>query len=182
MVGRIACVGLCIALLVGCYSATQPDCGFYCGPAGECPDNYMCAADRRCHLDGTPASLVCPHRLDGGVDTHMFFDGPPDAADITSPIVLSTTPTNAATNVAVNTTIVVVFSEPVLNVDDTSFTVTDGTNAVIGTVTANSSTMYTFTPSAVLTAATTYTVTLSNVIRDPAGNHLVTVVFSFQTA
>ena len=69
MLGRIACAGLCAAL-IGCYSAPKPDCGFVCGDQGECPDDYHCASvDNRCHRNGTPDSLVCG---DGGI-----VDAPP---------------------------------------------------------------------------------------------------------
>jgi hypothetical protein len=55
--------------IVACYNPPEPDCGFVCGPSGECPADYACAvADNRCHRNGTPASLTCsPSGIEFGV-------------------------------------------------------------------------------------------------------------------
>jgi hypothetical protein len=59
--------------LPGCYDVPQPQCGFRCGPNGACPEGYTCkSSDGRCHLNGSPVSLVCG-TVDAGVD------GPRDA-------------------------------------------------------------------------------------------------------
>lgn len=87
---RIACASLCLALLVGlavlvgpgCYDPPKPDCGFVCGPGGACPDDYTCAADNRCHRNGTPASLMCATSPDARPDTtsgDAGIDAPIDA-------------------------------------------------------------------------------------------------------
>jgi len=59
--------GIALALLIAlggapiaaCYDVPTPACGFACGPDGACPEGYTCAADRTCHLDGSPADLMC---------------------------------------------------------------------------------------------------------------------------
>jgi hypothetical protein len=51
---------LLAAGLSACYSPYEPDCGFVCGSGGACPEDYTCAADRVCHLDGTDSAKVCP--------------------------------------------------------------------------------------------------------------------------
>ncbi|MGN6106564.1 MAG: hypothetical protein ACTHU0_15770 [Kofleriaceae bacterium] len=54
-------VALAAALIGGCYDVPQPNCGFLCGPRAACPEDYTCSAvDNRCHLNGSPADLVCP--------------------------------------------------------------------------------------------------------------------------
>lgn len=67
------------AIIAACYDVPTPACGFICGPGGACPDGYTCAADRYCHLDGQPASLVCS-RPDAPVPADAAIDTPVDAA------------------------------------------------------------------------------------------------------
>lgn len=90
------------------------------------------------------------------------------------PRVQSTTPANGATDVALDAPVTVVFDEPVLGVDATSFVTSPA-----GTVTAVSPTQYTLT--ATWPAGTPVTVQLTGGIRDVAGNALVPVMFSFTT-
>jgi hypothetical protein len=91
MLGRLAAMAMFVSLpAVGaCYSPPEPDCGFVCGPAGECPEDYTCdAAEHFCHRNGTPSTLICAQ---GGVPfdiqsvtstgTHVVtvtFDSAPD--------------------------------------------------------------------------------------------------------
>lgn len=64
-------VALALGALPGCYDIPKPECGFRCGPNGACPEDYTChPSDGRCHLNGSPPSLVC------GTPPS---DGPPDA-------------------------------------------------------------------------------------------------------
>lgn len=101
--------------------------------------------------------------------------------DQEAPMVFSSTPGNGDTNVAINSAIVVTFTEPVSNVDATSFTVSGAT----GTISSNADgTVWTFTPIGLLAPGTVYTVTLSSAITDRATtpNHLTTTTFSFTTA
>jgi hypothetical protein len=75
-------------------------------------------------------------------------------------------PANAATNVALNSTIQIVFSSAATasTVNTTNVAVTDSSGAVSGTVTYTSSdNTAVFTPSAPLVAGTTYTVKVSGV-------------------
>jgi hypothetical protein len=100
------------------------------------------------------------------------------------PMLVSSTPLDSATMVPVGSTIVVVFSEPVMGVDTTSFTVAQGATGISGTVSANvDQETYTFTPSAALPAASVITVTLSAAIKDLSAqaNPLAQTTFSFTT-
>lgn len=72
-----------IAAACACYTPPEPACGFICGPQGECPADYTCAAaDRRCHRDGT--TETCPSGIDaaagdapGSARDAGVADGPP---------------------------------------------------------------------------------------------------------
>lgn len=89
-------------------------------------------------------------------------------ADTTPPTVSSTNPANNATGIAVNSTISATFSETMLStsISSASFTLNNG---VTGTVTYNGTTA-TFTPLSNLAGSTTYTATITNVVKDAAGN------------
>jgi hypothetical protein len=68
---------LALALL-GCYDVPKPECGFRCGPSGACPEDYTCSpSDGRCHLNGSPSSLVCGA---GEAPADAAVDGGGDAA------------------------------------------------------------------------------------------------------
>ena len=104
------------------------------------------------------------------------------AADTVAPSVRSTVPANTDTNVSTATTIVVLFDEPVLNVDLTSFTVDDGASVAGSLTTALAGRQWTFTPSVALASAATVTVTLTTAITDVAANPLAApVTFTFMT-
>ncbi|MBB3169005.1 ice-binding family protein [Simiduia aestuariiviva] len=105
-------------------------------------------------------------------------------ADTTAPTVDSTDPLDGATAFALNRSVSANFSEE-LNpdtVNGTSFSLSDGTNAVDGIVTYSNKTA-TFNPDTDLLASTIYTATLSTAIADLASpaNTLATVVWSFTT-
>ena len=177
-------LAVCLVMMSGCYSTPQPDCGFVCGPLGECPEGYQCASDQRCHRVGAPASLMCESPPDARVPRDAAPDAEldaPDAADMTPPTVFATVPTNATTDVSRTTTITVTFDEAVTGVNTTTFTVAIGGTAVTGTITAQSTSTYIFTPDAMLTANATVTVSLDGAITDIAGNALAATTFSFQT-
>lgn len=112
----------------------------------------------------------------------MIFDAPTDGevVDVTAPTVMSTTPASDATNVARDTTITVVFDEPVQNVDLSSFLVDDGAS-VTGSIVPQSVTTYVFTPSNLLMPTATVTVSLTAAITDGSDNALVPVMFTFGT-
>lgn len=96
-------------------------------------------------------------------------------ADTTPPRVSSVFPANAATGVALNSTVSVVFSEAMTNATLTtaSFTLkrTSGGTAVGGTVKVSGRTA-TFSPLAVLAKNTQYTATVTTAAKDAAGNAL----------
>jgi alpha-tubulin suppressor-like RCC1 family protein len=97
-------------------------------------------------------------------------------ADTTPPGVTSTSPADGATDIATNTVIVIVFSEAMNAATltaGTTFTLSDGTNAVAGSVSYDAATRTaTFTPSSNLSTITTYTATVTTGARDLAGNGL----------
>jgi hypothetical protein len=88
VLGRLLTLGAAIGgLLVGagaiasaCYTVPTPDCGFRCGPDDACPDGYTCAAERFCHRNGAPATLVC-----APIDAALPIDAAVDAPDIDAP-------------------------------------------------------------------------------------------------
>jgi hypothetical protein len=102
-------------------------------------------------------------------------------SDTTPPSVVSTSPANGASNVAVGTTVTATFSEAMnaSTITTSSFTL----GGVSGSVSYNSGTYTaTFTPSAHLSYNTTYTANLSTAITDAAGNPLASAYsWSFDT-
>ncbi len=106
--------------------------------------------------------------------------------DVTPPAVVATDPSRDATAVPVNSAVSATFSEPVdpLTITPLSFFVSDGRENVSGLIffTDDDKTVI-FVPSADLTASTTYTVTLTADVKDPAGNALAEeYIWSFTTA
>lgn len=103
-------------------------------------------------------------------------------ADTTAPTVTLVNPADLATNVAITSAVNATFSEAMdpLTINTGSFTV----GGVTGTVAFNAvNRIATFTPSANLTANTTYTATVTTAARDLAGNALAAAkVWSFTTA
>jgi len=110
-----------------------------------------------------------------------------NAPDTTAPTVTSTIPNDAATNVAINTTVSVTFSEPMdpTTVTGTTFTLkaTTGGTPVAGTVAqVGASNTFTFTPTSPLLNNTNYTATVSTGAKDVALNPLAAAkVFTFNT-
>ncbi len=102
-------------------------------------------------------------------------------ADVTPPTVQSTVPISNATNVVLNSTVQVTFSEAVTNVTTSNFTVISAGGSVTGTI-SGSGANRTFTPNVLLTPSTLYTATLATTITDLAGNALASnYVWSFTT-
>ncbi|WP_166805590.1 Ig-like domain-containing protein [Cryobacterium ruanii] len=108
------------------------------------------------------------------VKTWSFTTG-----NVTSvPTVVSTNPTSTSTGVALGTStartpITVNFSEPVSGVSTSTFTVKQGTTAVAGAVTYNSTTrVATFTPAGPLLADRTYTASVTSGIKSASGGAL----------
>jgi hypothetical protein len=92
--------------------------------------------------------------------------------DTTPPTVLSTSPANSATGIAVNAAVTAAFSETMTTstVSTATFTLNNG---VTGAVTYSGTTA-TFTPSSNLAYSTTYTATIATGVEDAAGNAMVT--------
>jgi len=112
--------------------------------------------------------------------------GERSAADTVMPTVSSTSPANAAADVARNSTITVIFDEDMLatTIDASSFTLTSPRSGNIpGIVTFDSiNNVARFTPDSDLASLTTYTATLSTAITDLSGNALATnYIWSFTT-
>jgi outer membrane protein assembly factor BamB len=105
------------------------------------------------------------------------------APDLTPPTVISTSPVNSATAVAVNSAITATFSEPVdpATITTTEFTLMNGTTPVSGTVTYSGTTA-TFTLATPLAYGTLYTASISNGVKDLLGNAMAaTYTWTFTT-
>jgi len=96
--------------------------------------------------------------------------------DTTPPTVSSTVPANTTTNVAISGSIAAVFSEVMdpLTISTATFSLKQGSTPVVGTVSYVGVTA-TFAPSTNLAPLTVYTATITNLVKDLAGNALVTV-------
>jgi hypothetical protein len=120
MVGRLVCLAAILGLAQGCYTPPEPDCGFVCGPNGECPDDYSCAADNVCHRKGAPATLTCTTnalpfdvqsvQANGAHAVTVVFDSAPTAAQATDPanyaipgLTITGTPTLSGASVMLTT-------------------------------------------------------------------------------
>src|SRR6185312_2574122 len=101
-----------------------------------------------------------------------------------APSVTGRTPAANATNVATNSNITATFSEPVTGVNATTFRVTNSAGtAVTAAVSYDAATRTaTLNPNANLLADRTYTVQLTNGIRDLQGNALPATTWNFTTA
>jgi hypothetical protein len=105
------------------------------------------------------------------------------APDATRPQVSSTSPANGALDVALDATIVAIFSEAMdpATISTATFALRDGTVPVAGTVTYSGVTA-TFHPAVSLDGDITYTATISRAAADPAGNTMAEdYVWSFTT-
>jgi hypothetical protein len=107
-----------------------------------------------------------------------FTTGP----DTVPPHIAGTDPFDTQTGVSPTASILVRFDEPVFGVDATSFTVSDGTTLVSGTVNQQGiNWSWAFMPTIALTSATTYTVSFTSAIHDNYGNALAPTSFTFTT-
>ncbi len=95
------------------------------------------------------------------------------ALDQIAPTVVTNTPLNGSIDIALNSALTAVFSEPInaSTLNNTSFIVTSAGGAVAGTVTLTDLTA-TFTPTIALDQNTTYTASISETVKDLAGNTL----------
>lgn len=104
--------------------------------------------------------------------------------DTTPPMVTGQSPTVDDVDVGVAASVTATFSEHVVGISTTSFTLTTGSTAVPGHVAYSQfSQRATFTPTSQLLANTVYTATLTGAIMDAAGNLLAgsPVTWSFTT-
>ncbi|GAA4093679.1 peroxidase family protein [Nocardioides kongjuensis] len=104
--------------------------------------------------------------------------------DLVAPTVTSRSPSPGQSGVAVGANTVVTFSEPVTGVTPTTFFVTNNATGtrVVATITQTpDGRTFTLNPVLNLPAGRTFTVTLTNGIRDGAGNRLVAVTWTFST-
>jgi hypothetical protein len=108
-----------------------------------------------------------------------FLTGP-------APTVSGKFPTAGATGVSATTTVTATFSEPVLNVSETTFMLTSASGSITATVTRSGTTnKYVLTPRSALQPGTLYTVTVlggSTGVTDLVGNPLKSVTWTFTTA
>ncbi len=123
------------------------------------------------------------------VEKLQFSDGTVDvpSTDVAAPTVTTTTPAGGAAVVSALADVTATFSENVLGVDGTTFTLRAGTGTtpLPATVTFDGTTRTaTLNPTADLAPVTTFTAELTGgprAIRDVAGNPLTTTVWTFTT-
>ena len=99
------------------------------------------------------------------------------------PEIISTDPANGATDVSLSTTVVATFNEVMdpATINNTTFTLTGPTGLIAGTV-SYSGVDATFTPATNLLLNTLYTATITNQVKDPQGNAMISnYVWSFTT-
>jgi hypothetical protein len=99
------------------------------------------------------------------------------------PIVVSTTPTNTETDVALNKVIAATFNMPMnpATINGNSFTLKQGSTSILGTVTYSGTTAF-FTPSTNLTANTIYTATIKTNAQNLASTSIANdYVWTFTT-
>jgi len=104
--------------------------------------------------------------------------------DTTPPSVNSVSPRSGTTNVAINSSITAIFSEPIdpQSVTSTSFTVTGPAGVIPGSVAVNGSSA-TFIPAADLPTSSSISTTLTSAIKDLSGNALTsTYAWTFTSA
>ena len=103
--------------------------------------------------------------------------------DIDPPTIISKTPTNGATGVAVGSSLTITFSEEMdaSTINTTSITVIDSFNNVVSGVWTYSGTTAAFNPSSDLSYGTQYTVTVGTSVADEAGNAASSSSWSFTT-
>ncbi|BAY94727.1 MULTISPECIES: DUF4082 domain-containing protein [unclassified Tolypothrix] len=108
------------------------------------------------------------------------------ATDTTPPTVISTTPSNSATGIAINTTVKAAFSEAMnsATISSSTFQLLGPNNTAVnaGVIYDASTKTATLTPSTALAANTSYTATITSGVKDIAGNALAqNYIWSFTT-
>ena len=106
--------------------------------------------------------------------TSGFTTASPPPADTTAPTVTGVTPVDGAIDVAVDSSVVINFSEPVNGVDGTTFKLSAGGVDIPSTVTVTADRLSaTLDPDAGLANATLHVVTVTTGVTDDAGNAMV---------
>lgn len=118
----------------------------------------------------------------GDTSVPLGFAANGGGADTTPPQVIAVDPPDGATNVGKSANVVVTFSEPVMNVDTTSFTLHEdgggGACATLGALVSSNVSgngagdVWTLDPNANLGRTVTYCVTVTTAVADLAGNAL----------
>ncbi|MEJ2140932.1 MAG: SBBP repeat-containing protein [Gammaproteobacteria bacterium] len=106
-----------------------------------------------------------------------------NVVDSKAPAVTSIQPDNSAA-APINSKIIITFSEPMdtSTIISSSFIVSDGVNNISGNISfSNNATVATFVASSNLSYNSTYTITLTNAIKDLVGNSLTQTSSSFST-
>jgi nitrogen fixation protein FixH len=117
----------------------------------------------------------------GDMDEVTIQKGPASPADTDPPTLTASGPTGNA--VPVDTTVTATFSEPVQGVSGSTFTLAPaGGGTVSASVGQGTGNQWILTPTNPLTAATTYTATLTNGITDTSGNAFAGTSWTFTTA
>jgi Bacterial Ig-like domain len=150
-----------VLALASCYDVPKPACGFRCGSDGTCPSSYACATDGYCHAEGSGPSLTCP-LVDAGIDAFDFW-----------PFIQEVSPLDDATGVPITTNVTVKFTEQVVGISATTFTlVVEGeTTRVAATVTYDLPTRTaTLDPDVQLQSSKHYIASLGEGIEDARGN------------
>lgn len=164
------------------------------GPAGAVPAAVTYDATTRTATLDPAADLVAGTRytaaLTGVTDragnalpaTSWSFTTVAPPADTTAPTVTGRAPAAGATNVARTANATATFSEAVTGTSPTTVTLRRGKSAVAAAVSYDATTRtVTLDPSTTLQARSTYTVGLTNGIRDAAGNALAGTTWTFTT-
>src|SRR5262249_36112163 len=110
--------------------------------------------------------------IDASPDGDVAIDASPDG-DRTAPQIVSTSPADGDTDVPLDSTIAVTFSELIdpATIDATSFAVHRGTAAIAGALSVTGAEAR-FAPAAPLAVDADHQVTVTTAVADPAGNHL----------
>lgn len=123
----------------------------------------------------------CGSTGQGGNDATSDNSG--TTADTTKPTISSTSPTNNATGVSINASVSVTFSETMdtSTINDTTFTLKDGTTPVPCTITYSETTA-TLAPWNTLSYSTTYSASITTGAKDAAGNAMISnSIWAFTT-
>ena len=111
------------------------------------------------------------------------YDIDPVKPDVIAPAIISKTPTNGATGVAVGSSLTITFSEQMdaSTINTTSITVIDSFNNVVSGVWTYSGITAAFNPSSDLSYGALYTVTVGTGVEDLAGNAASSSSWNFTT-